>query len=76
MQKEKYHSILQRHAIPFGCHIIGQNFVLQHDNNLKHSSRLFTNYLKSKEHFANHDLAPVVYCFKNGSTVLAMFDWF
>ena len=27
MRKKKYNSILQKHAIPSGCHIIRQNFV-------------------------------------------------
>ena len=29
IQKEKYHSILHRNTIPSGCHIMGQNFILQ-----------------------------------------------
>lgn len=36
MQQEEYHSILQRHAIPGSC-ITSLNFVLQQDNDLKHS---------------------------------------
>ncbi|KAF7664507.1 hypothetical protein LDENG_00173340 [Lucifuga dentata] len=39
MKKENYHSILQRHMIPFGLRIIGQNFILQQDNDPKHSSK-------------------------------------
>ncbi|KAF7659340.1 hypothetical protein LDENG_00299250 [Lucifuga dentata] len=39
MKKENYHSILQRHAIPFGLQIIGQNFILQQDNDPNHSSK-------------------------------------
>ena len=27
-----YHSILQRHAVPSGMHIVGQGFILQQDN--------------------------------------------
>ena len=49
MRKEEYHSILQRHAIPSGSRIIGKNFVLQQDNDPKHSSKLCKSYLKSKE---------------------------
>ena len=49
MQKEKHHSILKRHAIFSGRHIIGQNFILQQNNDPKHSSKLCTNYLKLKE---------------------------
>ncbi|KAF7662414.1 hypothetical protein LDENG_00236920 [Lucifuga dentata] len=39
MKKANYHSILQRHTIPSGLLIIGQNFILQQDNNKKHSSK-------------------------------------
>ena len=28
LKKEGYHSILQRHAIPYGQHLIGANFLL------------------------------------------------
>lgn len=40
-----YHSILQRHAIPSGLQLVGQTFILQQDNDLKHTSQLFKNYL-------------------------------
>ena len=43
------HSILQRHAIPSGLHLVGQGFILQQDNNPKHTSRLCQNYLIRKE---------------------------
>ena len=36
-------------AIPSGCHITGQNFVLEQENESKNNSKLCTNYLKSKE---------------------------
>ncbi|KAF7656371.1 hypothetical protein LDENG_00042170 [Lucifuga dentata] len=49
MKKENYHSILQRQAIPSGLRIIGQNFILQQDNDPKHSSKLRQNYVYSKE---------------------------
>ncbi|KAF7662923.1 hypothetical protein LDENG_00223160 [Lucifuga dentata] len=49
MKKEKYHSILQRHTIPSSLRIIGQNFILQQDNDPKHSSKLCQNYIHSKE---------------------------
>lgn len=49
MKKEQYHSILQRHAIPSGLRILGQNFTFQQDNDPKHSSKLCQNYLQSKQ---------------------------
>ena len=44
-----YHSILQRHAIPSGIRLVGQGFILQQDNDPKHTSRLCQNYLRRKE---------------------------
>ena len=49
LKEEGYHSILQRHAIPCGWHIIGVNFLLQQDNDPKHSSKLCNNYLGKKQ---------------------------
>ena len=49
MKKEQYHSILQFHAIPSGTRLIGHGFILQQDNDPKHTSHLCINYLKSKE---------------------------
>jgi transposase len=49
MKKEDYHSILQRHAIPSGLRLYGEGFVMQQDNDPKHTSLLCRNYLKSKE---------------------------
>ena len=40
LNKEGYHSILQRHAIPCGQRLIGANFLLQQDNDPKHTSKL------------------------------------
>jgi transposase len=48
MKKEDYHSILQHHAIPSGIRLHGRGFVLQQDNDPKHTSNLCKNYLKSK----------------------------
>lgn len=48
-QKKEYPLILQRHAISYGSWFIEQNLVFQTKNNLKHSSKLCRNYLKSKE---------------------------
>ena len=49
LNKEGYHSILQCHAIPCGQRLIGANFLLQQDNDPKHTSKLFNNYLGKKE---------------------------
>ncbi|XP_056143244.1 uncharacterized protein LOC130118936, partial [Lampris incognitus] len=48
LNKEGYHSILQRHAIPSGQRLIGANFILQQDNDPKHTSKLCKNYLEQK----------------------------
>uniref|UniRef100_A0A3B1IXD5 Transposase Tc1-like domain-containing protein n=1 Tax=Astyanax mexicanus TaxID=7994 RepID=A0A3B1IXD5_ASTMX len=40
LNKEGYHSILQRHAIPSGQRLIGANFVLQQDSDPKHTSKV------------------------------------
>ena len=45
LNKEGYHSILQRHAIPYGQRLIGANFLLQQDDDPKHTSKLCKNYL-------------------------------
>ena len=39
LNQEGYHSILQRHAIPFGERLIGSNFILQQDDDPKHTSK-------------------------------------
>ena len=49
LKKEGYHYILQRHAIPCGRRIIGANFLLQQDNDPKHSSKLCNTYLGKKQ---------------------------
>jgi transposase len=49
MKKEEYHSILQRHAIPSGLRLYGKGFVMQQDNDPKHTSLLCKNYLQSKQ---------------------------
>lgn len=49
MEKEHYHSILSRHAIPSGLRVIGKKFEFQQDNDPKHASKLCQNYLQSKE---------------------------
>ena len=49
LNKEGCHSILQRHAIPCGQWLIGANFLLQQDNDPKHTSKLCNNYLGKKQ---------------------------
>lgn len=49
MDQKVYHKILQYHAVPSGHRLIGKNFVLQQDNDPKHTSKFCKNYLKSKE---------------------------
>lgn len=49
MDKKVYHKILQYHAIPSGRRLVGDNFVMQQDNDPKHTSKYCTDYLKSKE---------------------------
>ena len=49
LKKKGYHSILQRHAIPCGRRLIGANFLLQQDNDTKHSTKLCKNHLGKKQ---------------------------
>ena len=49
LNQRGYHSILQRHAKPSGLRLVGQPFVLQQDNDPKHTSNLCKNYLAKKE---------------------------
>ena len=49
LNQKGYHSILQRHALPSGKRLVGKGFIMQPDNNLKHSSHYCQNYLKKKE---------------------------
>ena len=49
LKKEGYQYILQRHAIPCGRCLIGANFLLQQDNDPKHSSKLCNNYVGKKQ---------------------------
>jgi hypothetical protein len=47
--KEGCDSILQCHAILSGQCLIGANFLLQQDNDSKHSSKHYNNYLGKKQ---------------------------
>ncbi|MBN3300843.1 NMD3A protein, partial [Amia calva] len=49
LKKEGYHSILQLHAIPCERHLIGASFLIQQDNDPKHSSKLCKNHLEKKQ---------------------------
>ena len=49
LNQNGYHSILQCHAIPSGVRLVGQGFILQQDNDPKHTSRLCHNDLRRKE---------------------------
>ena len=49
LTKEKYRSILQRHAIPSGLKLCGHGFVLQQDDDPKYTSKLSRKYLQRKE---------------------------
>jgi len=44
-----YHSILSRHCISSGKRLIGHGFIMQQDNDPKHTSKLCSNYLHRKE---------------------------
>jgi len=48
LNKEGYHRILSRHALPSGRRLVGEDFVFQQDNHPKHTSKLCQNYLKKK----------------------------
>jgi hypothetical protein len=50
--KERYNQTLQRYAIPSGMRLIGRGFTFQEDNDPKHSSRLWRNYLSNQERLA------------------------
>lgn len=49
MKKEQYHQILCKHAVPCGKRLIGNGFVMQQDNDPKHTSKLCQKYLTTKE---------------------------
>ncbi|KAL7830624.1 hypothetical protein SRHO_G00317510 [Serrasalmus rhombeus] len=50
LNQHGYHSILQRHAIPFGWRLVGPSFIFQQDNDPNDlTSRLCKGYLTKKE---------------------------
>lgn len=49
LKKEGYHYTPCMHAMPCGQHLIGANYVLQQDNDSKHTSKLCQNYLGKKQ---------------------------
>lgn len=49
LKKEQYKIILEQHAISSGERLIGKPFVLQQNNDPKHSSKLCREYVASKE---------------------------
>ena len=49
MDQKMYHQILMRHGVASGLHLVGQGFVYQQDNDLKHTSKLCKSYLDKKE---------------------------
>lgn len=49
LDKNGYHSILSRYALPSGKQLVGHGFVFQQDNDPKHTSHYCMNYLKMKQ---------------------------
>ncbi len=47
--KEKYRQILIKHAVPCGKKLIGKSFILQQDNDPKHTANIVKRYLQRKE---------------------------
>ena len=48
LNQKGYHSIVQRHAIPSGLCLVGQGFILQQDNDPKHTSTYVRTTSKEK----------------------------
>ena len=57
IDQKVYHSILVHQAMPSGRQLIGKNFVFQQDNDPKHRSKLWTNYLERKSSKGNERIS-------------------
>ena len=70
---EKYKYILQNHAVSSGRQLIGDNFILQQENDPKHTCKLVKKYLSNLEGSAsNHALAPSEPRFEHNQTCLQL----
>jgi hypothetical protein len=49
LNAENYRQILIHHAISSGRHLIGPEFILQHDNDPKHTAKVIKNYQHKEE---------------------------
>lgn len=49
MRKVDYKQIFEQHAMLSDCHLIGRNFIIQKNNDPKHSSKLYKGFLLQKE---------------------------
>lgn len=49
MDEEVLKTILEEYVLVSGFRLIGEDFVFQQDNDLKHTSKLYLEYLKQKE---------------------------
>lgn len=46
LRKEGYKKIIKNNVVPSGTRLIGKNFIFQHDNDSKHTSKLCSTFLK------------------------------
>lgn len=45
MKKNNYCEILEKNTLPYGLRLIGNNFELMHDNDIKHTASVCGNYI-------------------------------